>query len=60
MTKIAIYSHNIVYYLFWGYFFFFVSNYKSLTVHYSFIMCIILGLYLGYKFALWAVKKTKT
>ena len=57
--KAAYYSQVIVGYVFWGYFLMFVFMYKSLPVVFTYFLFLFTGLFLGYKFSVWAAKTLK-
>jgi len=58
-NKIAYYSQVLVGYLFWGYFLFYVFFYKKLPIEFKYILILLLGLYIGYRFAMWSIKTLK-
>ena len=52
----ATYSDYILTILFWIYFIFFSFTYKKLSNTYIYILFLLLGIYLGYNYARWALK----
>ena len=59
LKKIAYYSEVFITYLFWTYFLFFVFFYKKLSIEFTYLLFLFLGLFLGYKFAMWSIKELK-
>lgn len=59
LYNIAYYTHIIISILFWLYFLMYVFFYRTLPNIYKYIFILLIGIYLGYTIAIWAVKYLK-
>ncbi len=60
-TRLSLHSHIIVVYIFWSYFIGYViaESLLNLPKVFDYVFCVLGGIMVGYKFALWSVKTLK-
>jgi hypothetical protein len=59
IDSLALYSFQIIAYAFWFSLLAYVLYFRKLSIYFDYMLCLMIGLYLGYALAYYSIKRVK-